>query len=307
MDKAVNLEEAIGNTPLLALEKINPFFPRVKIFAKLEAVNPGGSIKDRTALFLIREGEKSGKLKKGKVILEPTSGNTGISLAMLGAYKGYAVELVMPECVSLERRKILEAFGAKLILTPGKYRTDGSIKKAEELFSRHPERYFFPNQYKSKANVLAHYQTTGPEIWQQTKGKIDVFCAGMGTTGTLMGTGKFLKEKNEKIKIIGLEPEKGHAIQGLKNMEESLVPNIFQPDLLDDKLVIGDEESFQLARQLALKEGLLLGISSGAALAGALKIAKKIKKGTIVTVFPDRGERYLSAHLFRSYCARCNP
>ncbi|MBT4277143.1 cysteine synthase A [Candidatus Falkowbacteria bacterium] len=304
--KNYTLLSSIGNTPLIELKNINKN-SKVKIFAKFEGANPGGSIKDRTALFMIEAAEKSGELKKGKIILEPTSGNTGISLAMIGAAKGYKVKLIMPECVSIERRRTLEAFGAEAVLTPGKFRTDGSIKKAHEILKKNPQKYYMPNQFESQANILAHYKTTGPEIFKQTKGKIDYFVAGLGTTGTIMGTGKYLKKQNKKIKIIGIEPTKNHTIQGLKNMEESIVPGIYNLGMLDDKITVKDEEAFRVTKQLAQKEGLFVGMSSGAAVVGALKIAKKIKSGNIITILPDRGDRYLSTHLFKSFCAKCLP
>lgn len=313
--KHKDILDAIGNTPLVELVKLNKprkeilrgKNPKVKILAKLEGSNPGGSVKDRPAYYMIKKAEESGELTKDKIILEPTSGNTGIALAMIGAAKGYKVRLVMPECVSVERRRVLEAFGAEIALTPGSEKTDGAIKKAHQIIKEDPDKYYMPNQFENENNVLAHYETTGPEIWKQTNGEIDVFVAGMGTTGTLMGTAKYLKEKKPEIKIIGVEPTLGHAIQGLKNMEEAIVPKIYDPKMLDKKIVVEDEEAFNMARCLAVKEGLFVGMSSGAAVVGALKIAKKIKSGTIVVILPDRGDRYLSTTLFRSICAKCPP
>ena len=287
--KHKDILDAIGNTPLVELVKLNKN-PKVKILAKLEGSNPGGSVKDRPAYYMIKKAEESGELTKDKIILEPTSGNTGIALAMIGAAKGYKVRLVMPECVSVERRRVLEAFGAEIALTPGPEKTDGAIKKAHQIIKEDPDKYYMPNQFENENNVLAHYETTGPEIWKQTNGEIDVFVAGMGTTGTLMGTAKYLKEKKPEIKIIGVEPTLGHAIQGLKNMEEAIVPKIYDPKMLDKKIVVEDEEAFNMARCLAVKEGLFVGMSSGAAVVGALKIAKKIKSGTIVVILPDRGD-----------------
>lgn len=304
--KHKDILDAIGNTPLVELVKLNKN-PKVKILAKLEGSNPGGSVKDRPAYYMIKKAEESGELTKDKIILEPTSGNTGIALAMIGAAKGYKVRLVMPECVSVERRRVLEAFGAEIALTPGPEKTDGAIKKAHQIIKEDPDKYYMPNQFENENNILAHYETTGPEIWKQTNGEIDVFVAGMGTTGTLMGTAKYLKEKKPEIKIIGVEPTLGHAIQGLKNMEEAIVPKIYDPKMLDKKIVVEDEEAFNMARCLAVKEGLFVGMSSGAAVVGALKIAKKIKSGTIVVILPDRGDRYLSTTLFRSICAKCPP
>jgi cysteine synthase B len=264
-------------------------------------------VKDRPAYYMIQKAEESGELVHGKVILEATSGNTGIALAMIGAAKGYTVKLVMPECVSVERRRILEAFGAKLVLTQGCDGTDGAIRKTHELMEMKPNEYFMPNQFDNEYNVLAHYETTGPEIFTQTNGKIDVFVAGMGTTGTLMGVGRYLKEQKPDIRIVGVEPPKGHAIQGLKNMEESIVPKIYHREVVDEKITIGDLEAFETTRLLAKGEGVFVGMSSGAAVAGAFNIAKKIQSGTIVVILPDRGDRYLSTRLFRSICAKCPP
>lgn len=303
----MDILSAIGNTPLVEIINLNNKKPKVRIFGKLEGNNPGGSIKDRPAYYMIKKAEEKGVLNKNKIIIEPTSGNTGIALAMISAFKGYHITLCMPECVSMERRNILEAFGANIILTDGQYKTDGSIKKACQIVSENPEKYYMPNQFCNINNILSHYETTGPEIYQQTKGEIDYLIAGLGTTGTIMGTGKYLKEKNNKIKIIGIEPAKGHSIQGLKNMVESIVPEIYNPEKLDDKIIIDDNEAFEITRSLAINEGIFAGMSSGAALAGALKIAKKINKGNIVVIFPDRGDRYLSTSLFKSICAKCPP
>ncbi|MDO9535535.1 MAG: cysteine synthase family protein, partial [Bacillota bacterium] len=234
---------AIGNTPLVELKNLNNG-SKVRIFCKLEGCNPGGSVKDRPAYYMIKKAEESGALTKGKIILEPTSGNTGIALAMIGAAKGYSVTLVMPGCVSMERSRILEAFGAEVILTPAKEATDGAIRKAYDIVQEEPEKYYMPNQFCNENNSLSHYETTGPEIFAQIKGEIDVFIAGMGTTGTLMGTGRYLKEMKPDIRIIGVEPVKGHAIQGLKNMEEALVPKVYHPELLDEKITVEDDEAF---------------------------------------------------------------
>ena len=297
---------AIGNTPLVELTNLNGH-SKIRLFGKLEGCNPGGSIKDRPAYYMIKEAEESGELTKRKIILEPTSGNTGISLAMIGAAKGYHVVLVMPECVSTERRHILEAFGAELVLSPGSEGTDGAIKRAHRIVKGEPEKYYMPNQFDNEYNLLAHYETTGPEIFLQTKGEVDVFVAGMGTTGTLMGVGRYLKEKRPGIRIIDVEPPEEHTIQGLKNMNESIVPKIYDPREIDEKITIDDDEAFKVARLLATKEGLFVGMSSGAAVAGALHVATEMDSGTIVTILPDRGDRYLSTTLFRSICAKCPP
>ena len=300
------LLDAIGNTPLVELVNLNPN-PAVKVLVKVEGSNPGGSVKDRAALFMIKQGEESGALTKKKTIVEATSGNMGIALAMIGAIKGYKVKLFMPECVSQERRRVLEAFGADLVLTPAGEVTDGAIKRAREFVDRAPDNYFLPDQFSNLGNTLAHYFTTGPEIFSQTGGDVDVFAAGMGTTGTLMGVGRYLKEKKPSVKIVGIEPTVGHSIQGLKNMTEAIVPKIYNALSLDEKVTVQDEEAFETSRLLAVKEGLFVGMSSGAAVAGALRLAKGMKKGIIVTLLPDRGDRYLSTSLFRSICAHCPP
>ncbi|HOV90672.1 MAG TPA: cysteine synthase family protein [Syntrophorhabdaceae bacterium] len=302
----MNILEAIGNTPLVELINIYKK-PGVRVLCKLEGCNPGGSIKDRPALYMIKKAEERGELTKDKIILEPTSGNTGIAIAMIGAAKGYKVDLCMPECVSTERRLILEGLGSNVFLTPARENIDGAIKKAHKLLEEEPEKYYMPNQYENPDNILAHFETTGPEIYQQTNGDIDYFVAGMGTTGTLMGTGRYLKAVKPDIKIVGVEPVMGHTIQGLKNMTESMVPKIFDPSLLDERYMIEDGEAFEVTRMLAQHEGIFVGTSSGAAVAIALKIAKQIKHGTIVTILPDRGDRYLSTMQFRSICAKCPP
>jgi cysteine synthase B len=297
---------SIGNTPLIELMVLKPK-PRVRILVKLEGNNPGGSVKDRPALYMLSKAEESGELTRDKIILEPTSGNTGIALAMLGAAKGYWVKLVMPACVSMERRSVLEAFGAEVVLSPADEATDGAIRLARRIMAENPDRYYMPNQYGNPNNVLAHYETTGPEIFRQTEGRIDVFVAGMGTGGTLMGVGKFLKERKPGVQIVGVEPRLGHKTQGLKNMQEAIVPEIYREEALDEKITVEDETAFATARELAIREGLFVGMSSGAAVAGALQVAKNMDYGTIVTVLPDRGDRYLSTALFRSVCACCPP
>jgi cysteine synthase B len=301
-----NVLGAIGNTPLVQLTNLNGSTD-VKIYAKLEGNNPGGSVKDRPAFYMIKMAEESGALTKDQTIIEPTSGNTGIAIAMIGAAKGYKVKLFMPECVSIERQLILQAFGAEVVLTPAKEAVDGAIRRAHEALKAEPGKYYMPNQFDNPNNILSHYETTGPEIYNQMKGKIDVFVCAMGTTGTLIGTGKYLKEKIKGIKIVGIEPTVGHTIQGLKNMTESVVPGIYDPKAMDEKLTIEDDDAFETARLLAVREGLFTGMSSGAAVAGALQVAKKMKKGNIVAILPDRGDRYLSTTLFRSICAKCPP
>jgi len=302
----MSLWSAIGNTPLIELTNLKNGSP-VKIFGKLEGANPGGSVKDRPAYYMIKHAEESGALNHTKTILEPTSGNTGIALAMIGAAKGYRVKLLMPECVSSERRLTLEALGAEVILTPAKENTDGAIRRAQALRETEPEKYYMPNQYDNENNVCAHYETTGPEIYRQTMGEVDVLVAGMGTGGTLMGTGKYLKEKKPEVRIVGVEPTLGHTIQGLKNMHEAIVPKIYCDENLNEKITIEDGEAFEVTRLLAQKEGVFVGLSSGAAMAGALKVAERMSEGTIVVILPDRGDRYLSVTQFRSICAKCPP
>jgi len=297
---------SIGNTPLVELKRLNRN-GKVRVLAKLEGNNPSGSVKDRAALYMINKAEESGELAKGKTILEPTSGNTGIALAMIGASKGYRVKLTLPECVSSERRHVLEAFGAEVVMTPAKESVDGAIRKAYKLLEESPDEYFMPNQYANANNPLAHYETTGPEIFEQTGGEVDTFVTGMGTTGTLMGTSRYFKEKSERIRVVGVEPTLGHAMQGLKNMTESIVPEIFDRSRLDDVIMMQDQEAFEMARRLASEEGIFAGISSGAAVAGALRVAGQMSSGTVVTIIADRGDRYLSTMLFRSACAKCPP
>ncbi len=288
-----NILEAIGNTPLVKINKLNPY-KNVNILAKLEGCNPGGSVKDRTALYLIKKAIEDGTLTKDKIILEPTSGNTGIGIAMVGAVLEYKTLIVLPESVSVERRKILKAFGAEIVLSPADKGTDGAIDVAKEIFNSDPEKYIMLDQFSNKNNILAHYETTGKEIIEQTGGKIDYFVAGIGTSGTLMGAGKRLKEHNKDIKVIAVEPILNHKQQGLKNLKEAHVPPIFDIRRVDEIVQISDNESFNLTKELARKEGIFVGISSGSALAGALKIAERIEQGTIVVVFPDSGFKYLS-------------
>lgn len=303
---ALHLARSIGSTPLVELASVAPS-PAVRILAKLEGNNPGGSVKDRPALYMFRAAQRAGALGPGKTLLEPTSGNTGIALAMLGAAHGVPVTLAMPACVSEERRAVLDAFGAEVLLTPAAEGTDGAIRVARALAAEHPDRYFMPDQYSNPANPLAHYETTGPEIWRQTDGTVDAFVAGMGTSGTLMGTGRFLKERKPGLRVVGVEPRLGHAVQGLKNMREAIVPPVYDPRRLDLKLTVEDENAFDMARALARHEGLFVGMSSGAAVAGAVEVARTMEQGTVVVLLPDRGDRYLSTNLFRSVCARCPP
>jgi len=306
-DKAATLLDMIGNTPLVELQRIRPDHG-ARIMVKLEGNNPGGSVKDRPALWMIRGAEESGALTPGKTILEPTSGNTGIGLAMVGACKGYRVKLTLPECVSTERRQTLMAYGAELVLTPAHERTDGAIREAHRILEEDPDRYFMPNQFVNPDNWRSHYETTAPEIIEQTGGEITSFVAGMGTTGTLMGVARRLKEYNSDILVVGAEPVGGHAIQGLKNMAESIVPEIYERDRLDRVLTVEDRPSFAMTNRLALEEGIFAGMSGGAAVWAALHVASDLSPSdTVVTLLPDRGDRYLSTNLFRSVCAECPP
>ena len=302
----MNLLEAIGHTPLVELMNSSPR-PGVRILCKLEGANPGGSIKDRPALSMIVHAEERGDLAPGKTILEPTSGNTGIAIAMIGAAKGYPVHLCMPECVSAERSMILQGLGAQVTLTPAHEGIDGAIHEAHRMLEQHPELYYMPNQYENPDNALAHVESTGPEIVAQTAGEVDCFVAGMGTTGTLMGTGRYLKDHVPGVRIVGVEPVEGHAIQGLKNMTESMVPGIFRPQDLDDRRLVNDGEAFEMTKLLARREGLFVGSSSGAAVAIAMDLAREIDGGTIVVITPDRGDRYLSTMQFRSICGKGPP
>jgi len=289
--------DTIGNTPLVEIKNLNPN-PGVKIVAKLEYFNPGGSIKDRPALYMINAGEASGELTKGKTVIEATSGNTGIGLALVCAVKGYKLLLAMSEDVSVERQKILKARGADILLTPAHLGTDGAIEEVYRLVRENPETYFITDQFNNEANWKAHYMGTAVEIWEQTKGEVSVVVATMGTTGTLMGISRKMKELNPGIQIIGVEPYLGHKIQGLKNMKEAYRPEIFEKNRLDKKINIEDEEAFEMTRRLAKEEGLFVGMSSGAAMAVAAKEAKTMTDGTMVVIFPDNGERYLSTPIF---------
>ena len=287
----------IGDTPLVPIRKLNPN-PRVEIFAKIEKGSLGGSVKDRIGLAMIEAAERSGELTPGKTILEATSGNTGIGLALVAAVKGYPILLAMSEGVSIERRKILAAFGAEFLLTPADKGTDGAIERAYELINEDAERFYLPDQYNNPANVAAHYHGTAPEIWAQTGGRITHFVATMGTTGTLMGCTRRFRELNPKIRTIGVEPYLGHRIQGLKNLKEAYLPGIYDPAGHDEKINIEDDAAYEMARRLAREEGLLVGMSSGAAMHVCYELAQQLESGVIVTIFPDGGDRYLSTTLF---------
>lgn len=289
--------DTIGNTPLVEIKNLNPN-PRVRILAKLEYFNPGGSIKDRAALFMIEEGEKSGELTRDKTVIEATSGNTGIGLALVCSVRGYKLLLTMSESASIERQKILKARGADILLTPGHLGTDGAIEEVYRLCRENPSAYFMTDQFNNEANWKAHYHTTAEEIWKQTEGKVTAVVATLGTTGTVMGISRRLKEYNPDIKIIAVEPYLGHKIQGLKNMKEAYRPEIYEKKRIDKIVNIDDEEAFEAARRLAKEEGLFVGMSSGAAMVIAQNEASEMDEGTIVVIFPDSGERYLSTSLF---------
>ncbi len=292
-----NVLEAIGNTPLIRINRMNPN-PRVTLYVKWEAKNPGGSVKDRPALSLIETAEREALLTPNKVIIEATSGNTGIGLAMVAAVKGYRIVLAMPETASLERQKILKAFGAELLLTPGSKGTDGAIEEVYNLVRENPELYFMPDQFNSPANPAAHHEKTGPEIYEQTEGKVNAVVVTLGTTGTAMGILEAMKERDPAIQVFGVEPYPAHKIQGLKNMKESYVPGIFDRHALDGIINVKDDEAFEMARRLAREEGIFAGMSSGAAMAAAVKLAMEREEGIIVAILPDGGDRYLSTNLF---------
>jgi cysteine synthase len=292
--KYENIVDSIGKTPLVKIQKLNPL-GEVEIYAKLEGVNPGGSVKDRIAKHMIEEAERKGLLEPGRILVEATSGNTGLGLAMIAAARGYRFVAVMPESASLERRKLLRAYGAEIVLTKAEGGTNWAIKVAQRIV-REDRRYLMLDQFNNQMNVLAHYETTGREIVAQLPG-VDVFVAGMGTGGTLMGVGRRLKEHNLRVKIVGVEPHPKTKLQGLRNMRVYR-PSIFDWEKVDLNLRVKDEDGFRLARALFLKEGISVGISSGAAMWGALEMAQRIKKGKIVTLFPDRGDKYVSTSLF---------
>jgi len=292
-----NVLELIGNTPLVRLTKLNPN-PRVEVLVKLEGFNPGGSIKDRVAWQMLTDAEARGELVPGKTVVEATSGNTGIGLAMVCAVKGYPCLLAMSEAASQERKLILKALGAQILLTPASLGTDGAIEEVYRLAREYPDKYFLPDQFNNPSNPLAHYLGTAQEIWDQTEGRVSMVVISMGTTGTLMGIYRRLKELNPAVQVIGVEPYMGHKIQGLKNMHESYKPGIFDKSQADAIVNLEDEEAFETVRQLARTEGILLGMSSGAAVAVALKMARTLESGVIVAITPDSGERYLSTPLF---------
>jgi S-sulfo-L-cysteine synthase (O-acetyl-L-serine-dependent) len=294
----VHLLDRIGNTPLLRLERIVADFPNVEFYAKAEWFNPGGSVKDRPAYSMIREGERSGALQPGKTILDATSGNTGIAYAMIGAALGYRVKLCLPSSASPERKQILQAYGVEIVLTPGDEGTDGAIRRVHEIYELDREGYFYPDQYSNPANPSAHYRTTAPEIWQQTQGRITHFIAGLGTSGTFVGTTRRLRELNPAIRCVSFQPDSGfHGLEGLKHMATAIVPRIYDSKLADQDIPVRTEDAQQLVKRLAREEGILAGVSSGAALWACMETARKLppeERAVIVTVFPDSGEKYLT-------------
>jgi cysteine synthase len=283
----------IGDTPLVAVHALSPN-PAVRIWAKLEGQNPGGSSKDRIALKMVELAERDGALHAGATILEPSSGNTGIGLALVAKLRGYKLRVVMPENVSVERRQLLEIFGAEITLSPGEEGSNGAIRMAEKIHADEPDRYAFLFQYGNPANPLAHYEATGPEILRDCP-EIDVFVAGLGTSGTLMGAGRFLKEQKPDVRVVAVEPPAGELVQGLRNLDDGFVPPIFDPSVLDRKLIVRPRESIEWTRRLLEDCGVFAGISSGAAIAGAVKTAEQMDQGTIVTLLPDGGWKYLSS------------
>lgn len=305
-DRAESVLDLVGNTPLVDVTAIDPTLaPGVRILAKLEGFNPGGSVKDRPALWMIRDGIATGRLRPGKTIIDSTSGNTGIALAMIGAVLGYPVELVLPENVSTERKRIISAYGAKMIFSSGLEGSDGAIRLCREVIARDPERYFKPDQYFNPVNVRAHYESTGPEIWAQTEGRITHFVTGIGTGGTIMGTGRYLKARNPAVQVIAAEPDDPfHGLEGLKHMASSIVPGIYHEEELDGKIPVPTDAAYDLVYRLGEELGLVVGQSSGAGLYAALKVARELDSGLIVTIFCDFGDRYLSTNLWAGWRER---
>jgi cysteine synthase B len=295
MNEALEAWELVGNTPLLRLRNMAAHSSKVEVFAKAEWFNPGGSVKDRPALQMILDGERAGRLTQGKIILDATSGNTGIAYAWIGAARGYKVKLALPQNASEERKRILRSYGAELVLTSPLEGSDGAIREARRLYAENPDLYFYSDQYNNPANWQAHYETTALEIWNQTGKRITHFIAGLGTSGTFVGTSRRLKELNPAIKVISFQPDSPfHGLEGLKHMETAIVPGIYDTTVADETYEVSTETAHEYTRRLGRQEGLLVGISSGAALACALKVASTIDEGVIVTVFPDSGDKYLT-------------
>ena len=290
-----NVTELVGNTPLLELPSLSAEVPGVRILGKAEWHNPGGSVKDRPALWMIRDGEKSGALTPGKTILDATSGNTGIAYAWIGAALGYSVKLCMPKNASEERKKILRAYGVDFVLTDPGEGSDGAIREARRLYAEDPERYFYPDQYSNPANPRAHYESTAPEIWEQTGGEITHFVSGLGTSGTFVGTASRLREYNPDIRVISFEPDSAfHGLEGMKHMESAIVPPIYDPTVADENRRASTEAAYEMVKRAAREEGVLIGISAGAAVATALEVAREIERGVVVTILCDGADKYLS-------------
>lgn len=296
IERSGHILNQVGNTPLIRLEQLSQEeAPNVELYAKAEWFNPGGSVKDRPALNIIQQALIQSQLNSEKTILDATSGNTGIALAMIGSALRFSVKLCLPKNASPERKQILHAYGAELILTDPLKGSDGAIEKAQEIFNEDPSAYYYVDQYNNENNWKAHYQTTGPEIWNQTKKRITHFVSGLGTTGTIVGVGRFLKEMNPKTQIIAMQPDSPfHGLEGLKHLETAIVPGIWDASVPDEQIQVSTEEAYEWTKRLAQKEGIFVGISSGANLAAALRVAKKLKKGVMVTVFCDSGDKYLS-------------
>jgi len=295
---ADGLLSRVGHTPLLRLSRIGKEFPHVSFFAKAEWHNPGGSVKDRAALWMIREGERAGQLFPGRIILDATSGNTGIAYAMIAAVRGYGVKLCLPASASEERKRVLRAFGADLVETPAEEGSDGAIRRARQIHATDPGKYFYPDQYNNPANLRAHFETTAPEIWEQTAGRITHFVAGLGTSGTFVGAARRFKKLNPAIRCISLQPDSAfHGLEGWKHMATAIVPKIYDPLLADEDLAVRTEAAYEMVKKMAREEGLLVSPSAGAAMAGCLDVATRIprsQQAVVVTVFADSGERYLS-------------
>ena len=288
--------DLIGNTPLVRLRRLERDVPPgIELYAKAEWKNPGGSVKDRAALRMVLEGERAGLLQPGRTILDATSGNTGIAYAMIGAARGYGVRLCIPENVTPERKRILRAYGAEIVFTNPLEGSDGAIRQVRRIYEADPERYFYPDQYNNPANCDAHYDTTGPEILAQTGGRVTHFVAGLGTSGTFMGAGRFFRDEKPSVQLISVQPDTPlHGLEGLKHMESALVPGIYDPALADLDMRIATEDAYETTRRLAMEEGLLVGISSGAAAVAGLRIARTAERAVIVMIFCDGGEKYLS-------------
>ena len=300
-DHKTDILSTIGNTPLINLKRISKHCPRVQIYGKAEWFNPGGSVKDRPALNMIQKGERNGTLGSGKILLDATSGNTGIAYAMIGAVKGIPVKLAMPENVTPERLKILKAYGAELVLTSGRKGSDGAILMAKELYAEKPDCYFYPDQYGNPANWQAHYQTTASEIYEQTNGLITHFVTGLGTTGTFIGTSRKLKELNSVIQCFSMQPDSPlHGLEGMKHMPSSIVPGIYDSKVADGELNVSTEAAQEMVLRLAQEEGLLVGISAGANVVAAMKLAENIETGIVVTILCDGGMKYLNERFWET-------